>query len=393
MTRTLGNETIQDLLHLIPVWMWNVLERGWLVSLCLVAVTMSDVESNPMDFQSSDDEAGSEDQAHDIGHYDFPFRWTRSRRIIMVMEMLQFLTDAERAAMILDPAMAWPNRGRNSTQAYQQLHQKIIDDMERELHDQGIDPDNWTGEMPSLDSVKIAAQHWTRRFLEDGTITNRPPHVKGYKLEANEPHLRAIRDLIMAGYRDSDNNQRLFRNMYHLHRLKGKEFEDHFKATGLKTMRSLWLQLKKLFPNLGKVTLRLKKKRDEVLVQACSHSTFMVQQPYPSIGSAYVDNAPSILFMVHVCEMHACLGVSVFLCTSLSVCSPSLSVSGVLCTTSLPGFMSVSVLLCTSLFVSSPSLSVSVLLCTSASVCTPGLSVSVLLCTSLSACSPGLSVS
>ena len=60
--------------------------------------------------------------------------------------------------------------------------------------------------------------------------------------------------------------------------MKGKAFVDIFQKTGLKTLRSLWLQLKNLFPNLGKVTIRLKKKRAEKLVQVCSLPTCEVVQ-------------------------------------------------------------------------------------------------------------------
>ena len=226
-----------------------------------------------MEFDSGSDGQPENGTPEEEGpSYCFPFRWTHQRRVIMVMGMLNFLTDDERNALIADPASPWPNKGKKATKPYSDMHAQVVADMERELLEHGVDPADWQGGMPSLDSVRDAAQQWTRRFLADGSIINKPPHVKGYKLEANEPYLVAIRQMIMDGYLDSEGNQRLFRDLHHLQKMKGKLFQDIFNKTGLKTLRSLWLQLKTLFPNLGKVTIRLKKKRAEKLVQVCSNT-------------------------------------------------------------------------------------------------------------------------
>jgi len=221
------------------------------------------IDSDSTDLESSDDGSGTART----------FRWHQSLRKIMVASMLKTLTFEERDELMKENG-SWPNAPQRFTKAYKKLRKRLIAKMEDESGKKLTD-----SERPSPRAVKEAAKRWTRRFLLHGHIQDDPPHKKGYKLERNRVPLQAIKDMIMRGWVAGDSAdgedppRRLFRDLHHLHRVKGKEFEDHFNQLGLKTKRGLWSQLKEMFPKLAKVAIHLKKQRPAGAVRVCSITT------------------------------------------------------------------------------------------------------------------------
>ena len=117
--------------------------------------------------------------------------------------------------------------------------------------------------------MKDAARKWLTRFLQNGHLFDDPPHQKGYKMAKNKEHLAAIRKMILKGYKDREGNTRLYSSLEELQSLRRDEFNEHFHATGLKTLRGLWLQLQTQYPKLRRVSVRLKKDRDAAAVKVC----------------------------------------------------------------------------------------------------------------------------
>lgn len=150
----------------------------------------------------------------------------------------------------------WPSTfGRH----YDELHENV----KEALRKQGC-PE---GELPTRRAVVEAGKKWTRRFLQTGTVFSNPPHKKGYMHAQRLTHLAKILEMIKAGYKDNSGNTRLYRNLEQLQAKRGEEFNEEFKATKLKTLRGLWLELRKAFPRLNRVTIRVKKERDNASVQ------------------------------------------------------------------------------------------------------------------------------
>lgn len=190
-------------------------------------------------------------------------RWALHMRVIMVEYMTKHLTPDEKKGL-RDPSQAWPNHPTRMNRAYSELGEALLREQEETLGRKLKEHEH-----PSKRAIKEAAKRWTRTFLQDGHVMDKPPHKKNYKIERNMEHLRAIRDMILEGYPDNHGNTRLYRDLHHLQRVKGEEFKVHFDACKVKTMRGLWNQLRTLFPALHKVAIRLKKTRANGLVRVC----------------------------------------------------------------------------------------------------------------------------
>ena len=216
-----------------------------------------------------------EEESSDNVVRGMPFRWTHRSRILMVKKMLATLTSTEVSAII--EGKRWPNNPPKFNKAYLEMYLEVSTDLMNRYPGVVLEQDpQKLKDDKAIRRFQDAAREWTTRFLQTGTIHNQQPHKKGYKLEQRRPHLNAIRDMIMRGYQRKnaqgvrEGETRLFRDLHHLQREMKDEFKPLMEATGLKTMRSLWHQLKLVHPNLAKVTVKMKKNRDTDTVQACS---------------------------------------------------------------------------------------------------------------------------
>lgn len=195
-------------------------------------------------------------------------------RKIMVGRLLEPLTpDEVNAIMHDDPGtLTWPGAAR--PKEFGAAYAKIADDInaaiERRLG-RPLTPEELPNEKDHR-NMKIAARKWTERFLRNGHIYDDPPHQKGYKMARNREHLAAIRRMILKGHKDRQGNTRLYSSLEELQSLQRDEFNQHFHATGLKTLRALWIQLQNQYPKLRRVALRLKKDRDAAAVKVCCYS-------------------------------------------------------------------------------------------------------------------------
>lgn len=228
----------------------------------------------PADQAEHEEDASSEED--DQPGVLMPARWSQRYRLLMVQKMLATLTIKQ-----VDDIRAgedWPNDPGVFNKAYTELYVLITDELKLQYPGyQSVANPKRTDYRPFRD----AAVKWTTRFLLTGTIHDRPPHEKGYKMQQRKPHLAQIRDMIMKGFTDSQGNVRLFRDLHHLQREKKGEFTDVMKATGLKTMESLWKQLQQVYPALGQVPIKIKKEREAKEVQVCC-SALLVSHSIPS---------------------------------------------------------------------------------------------------------------
>ena len=204
-----------------------------------------------------------------------PFRWTRRSRTFMVKEMLAAL-EVDEMVHIMNGGQ-FPNNPSKFSKVYLHLYHTLSKDLSERYPGLAYPQDP---EKADIRPFQDAALFWTRRFLTDGNIHDKEAHMRGYKLEQRRPYLSAIRDMIMEGYTDQTGNTRLFRDMHHLQRVKKDEFQQMMEATGLKTIRSVWHQMRLLHPNLAKVAVKLKKERSAARVQACSLPMLMSHSIY-----------------------------------------------------------------------------------------------------------------
>lgn len=177
---------------------------------------------------------------------------------MMASHVLTALSPEEKAEL-RKPHGTYPNRKHPGLEeAYKRCYQ----DMLARVKDQ-------RGNIPAgvklaqAKSVKKAAKKWTKRLLQFGDVHARPPHKKGYKDEDPERKagLANIRAMILEGCPDGNGGRTLYRDIAHLRDENEEEYEREKQRTGLKTPKSIWIHLKKAYPKMAKVTLRLKKVR------------------------------------------------------------------------------------------------------------------------------------
>lgn len=180
----------------------------------------------------------------------------------MVTSLASGLTWEDRQQIIAGGGM--PNRPH----IFKPIYQKLVDDVRASLRVLG-DASNLGASDPSPRSIQEAAKKYTKRLLRDGTILDRPSQRKGDRLSANDDVLRRLRDIILAGYPDDEGNTRIYRSLQQIADKGPPEFEALRQESGLKTYKALWRQLRRRYPKMAKVAVRLKKKRNAALVQVC----------------------------------------------------------------------------------------------------------------------------
>lgn len=151
---------------------------------------------------------------------------------------------------------------------YNELERGIAKDCNPDWNGEGEPPASGT----SRRAIKEATKMWAARFIEYGSILDKPPHEKGWRLEQNKEALAAIRELLMRGWKDDHGDVHVYRSLKDLQKRAGAEFDALWKQTGLKdkSLDTLWGQLKRMYPRLNRVRLRLKKQREHKLVQVCA---------------------------------------------------------------------------------------------------------------------------
>lgn len=184
----------------------------------------------------------------------------------MVSRLMGALTWDEQRD-IAEETAHWPNDPKRFTPLYNELQkdvQTVILHQRIDAEWEDIEVDN----IPTRRAITDTAKRWTKALLKTGTLLDRPPHPKGYRLAKSAPYLQPIRDIILAGHLDSQGNVTIFRNLAEV-QAKVPEFQELMDATGCKTLKGLWGHLKAMYPRLNKVNLRLKKLRDHQKVQVC----------------------------------------------------------------------------------------------------------------------------
>lgn len=203
------------------------------------------------------------------------WRWPLHLRVQMVRAYLSGLTweQAEdvyfgRAARALPP-------NSKLEAIYDELQAGITTDANPDWDGQGV-PES---RVSSRRAIKDATKMWAMRFLECGSILDKPPHEKGWRLAQNEQPLAAIRELLLRGWEDDNGDVHVYRSLKDLQARAGAQFEVLWKQTGLKdqSLDTLWNQLKRRYPRLNKVRLRLKKQRDHVQVQVCAFTVMRMR--------------------------------------------------------------------------------------------------------------------
>lgn len=217
-----------------------------------------------------DDDSDDEEEEEKDDLIRRSFRWSTRLRTHMVTHSLRRL-GWSRAAQLRNPEKKWPKANtkvNKEDEPYKpewlELRSTVMSELKEELG-----RDVRVEETPSVRCVRDAARSWTRRFLQEGHVRDRPPHYKGYKLQRNKEHLEKIRNMILEGYPDGNGNTRLYRDLHHLQRVKKEEFKVIREACGLKTMRGLMNQLQAVFPAIQRVAVRFKKDRMREPVQVC----------------------------------------------------------------------------------------------------------------------------
>lgn len=188
------------------------------------------------------------------------YRWPERCRVLMVAAVLSKLTWAEQQAVSQGADL--PNHSTLMAPMYLQLVQDVhavIDAEAGEL----------VNHKPSARSIKEAAQKWTKRFLREGSVHDAPPHLPGHNIQRLLPVLTAMKDVLMQGYLDALGQTMVFKSLQDACS-KSEAFADLYQQTGYKSYRSCWKNLRKAFPQLCTVELRVKKCREAALVQACT---------------------------------------------------------------------------------------------------------------------------
>lgn len=147
-------------------------------------------------------------------------------------------------------------------------------------------------------SIKRVAKVYSQRLLWGQTLADQAPNPKGYKLEKYRAQLTIMKDMLIRGWVDSSGQWRHFRNVEELQAYDARRradpqgkgvpkdpltpaemdkpsFEELRKqmqgnSTRPRSCRTLWIQMKTLFPKLRKVRQLLKRKRDSKMVQVRS---------------------------------------------------------------------------------------------------------------------------
>jgi hypothetical protein len=195
---------------------------------------------------------------------DDSFRWPQHIRKQMVRALLAALhtwgMEVHNTGQIsgawtgtelyLESGIKWPN-----SKHMRPMWKGLIADIKKQLEEE-----------PTDRAIREAAIRWTRAFLINGSIHDRPPHLPGEQLANNKEHLDTIKNVLMAGYLDDQGNVCIYRSLEDAHK-RSAEFKAAFTATKLTSFQGLWSQLKQLYPRINKVQIKLKKARDHQLVQ------------------------------------------------------------------------------------------------------------------------------
>ena len=196
------------------------------------------------------------------------WRWPLHLRMQMVRAYLSGLT-WEQAEDVYFGKVAHAHPPTSKLVAiYNQLQAGITADLNPDWDGQGV-PEV---DVPARRAIKDATKMWAMRFLDCGSILDKPPHVKGWRLAQNEKPLAEIRELLLRGWKDDNGDVHVYRSLKDLQARAGAQFDVLWKQTGLQqeSLDTLWNQLKRRYPRLNKVRLRLKKQRDHVQVQVCA---------------------------------------------------------------------------------------------------------------------------
>ena len=206
----------------------------------------------------------SEDEAPDM--MEGTMRWPEHLRMQMVRAYLGGLSWEQAEAVFLGTAPTPKVPASKLKAIYDELEDKITHALASARETAGQPP----AAAPTRRAIQEAAKKWTRAFIERGSIKDLPPHEKGWRLKKNYEALAKLRALLMRGWLDDNGDVHVYRSLDDLRARTGEQFEELYSQTGLKTLEGLWKQLKRAFPKLNKVKLRLKKQRNHVLVQVCA---------------------------------------------------------------------------------------------------------------------------
>lgn len=193
-------------------------------------------------------------------------RWPLDARTLMVGTVMGALSHPELKQMQLIEAMPIQAERKRLSQIYDNVFASLIDATKAELEEKGL-PVPAPEELPSRGAVGRAAVRWTLQFLARGHVHDKPPHVPGYRVAANVVPLTAIKDLILEGWVDGNDEVNIFRSLHDLSQRRPDAFAPLLAATKLTTLDSVWNQLRALFPRIQVVSTRVKKIRDPGPVQ------------------------------------------------------------------------------------------------------------------------------
>lgn len=187
------------------------------------------------------------------------FRWHHHVRALMVTSLAAGLTWQDRERIIAGQGM--PNRPRVFTPIYNQLADDVRAFLREVAEANGVEAFD-----PSYRSIQDTAKKWLKTFLRDGSVLDKPPQRAGERFSANADLLRRLRDIILAGYPDGQGNTRIYRSIQEIADKGPPEFAELKRESGL-GYKALWRQLRRQYPRMNKVAIRLKKKRDAANVQ------------------------------------------------------------------------------------------------------------------------------
>lgn len=249
---------------------------GWVLSSAQMHSPCSDTDStiSDPDIQRSSPTNSDEDEdEHPSLEPEFiddemQFRYSQATKMKMVHELLRHLSDEEAERVMKGGHWPSSNKGQRWTTAYTKLYhmaRKKMNDPREQV----------TAKIRKQEKRKVrdAAVKWAKRFLREGHIHAYKPHKKGYKLTGKRMEALAnIRSMILEGCDNGRGGKTLYRNLYHLLSVKGEAFEKEMEATGLLTLRSVWVHLQMAYPKMGKMTMRFKKVRNAAPVQVWPHA-------------------------------------------------------------------------------------------------------------------------
>lgn len=198
------------------------------------------------------------------------FRWTTEARVVMVaLTMKQFTLP--KILQVIEGSHRWPYTKWKDVLAEFRTYLQQQD----KLH-----------QVPETQKTNAAleelARAWTKKFLQDGNVEDKPPHTAGWMIRKREAHLSTIRAKLLAGWHESkeigkgNGQQRMYSSLEDLEtrcpEMKVLRETALPHGCGLKTTKALWNMLTRQFPGLGRFKAITKRFREGEAVQVCTIS-------------------------------------------------------------------------------------------------------------------------